>query len=65
MSSYLGSKKCCDGNYYQKIVGPQGAQGTPSSQIGQLSGYVQNIKSASTTYLSFPYSMATSTEKCC
>jgi hypothetical protein len=29
MSSYLGSKKCCDGNYYQKVVGPQGYQGTP------------------------------------
>uniref|UniRef100_A0A6C0IR98 Uncharacterized protein n=1 Tax=viral metagenome TaxID=1070528 RepID=A0A6C0IR98_9ZZZZ len=27
MSSYLGSKKCCNGNYYEKVVGPQGYQG--------------------------------------
>lgn len=36
MSSYLGSKKCCNGNYYEKIVGPQGFQGQqgPIGSIG-------------------------------
>lgn len=29
MSSNLGSKKCCDGNFYQKVIGPQGYQGEP------------------------------------
>lgn len=36
MSSYLGSKKCCDGNYYQKVIGPQGYQGNqgPIGPVG-------------------------------
>jgi hypothetical protein len=36
MSSYLGSNKCCNGNYYEKIIGPQGYQGNagPIGSIG-------------------------------
>jgi hypothetical protein len=35
MSSYLGSKKCCNGNYYEKVIGPQGFQGE-SGPIGSI-----------------------------